>query len=91
MREHLQRLKSAFCYFSMPKTIPIPASGENITYEAALQELEGLVQRMESGQIPLDELLTGYQRGAMLLKICRDKLAAVEQQVKQLDGKAVQE
>ena len=75
----------------MPKTNATAQPDANLTYEAALQELEGLVQRMESGQIPLDELLTGYQRGATLLKICRDKLAAVEQQVKLLDGKAVQE
>jgi exodeoxyribonuclease VII small subunit len=75
----------------MPKTSVSTPPDEALTYEAALQELEVLVQRMESGQIPLDELLSGYQRGAALLKICRDKLAAVEQQVKLLDGKPVQE
>lgn len=57
-----------------------------LTYEAALQELEVLVARMDSGQMPLDDLLAGYQRGAALLKICRDKLAAVEQQIKRLDA-----
>jgi exodeoxyribonuclease VII small subunit len=75
----------------MPKTIAPTASDDNLTYEAALQALEGLVSRMESGQIPLDELLAGYQRGASLLKICQSKLAAVEQQVKLLDGKFAQE
>jgi exodeoxyribonuclease VII small subunit len=69
----------------MPKAPAVPAS---LTYEAALQELEALVARVESGQLPLDDLLTGYQRGAELLKICRDKLQAVEQQIKVLDGKA---
>jgi len=59
----------------------LPAS-----YEAALQELEGLVSRLESGQLPLDQLLTGYQRGAQLLKFCRDKLEAVENQIKVLEG-----
>jgi exodeoxyribonuclease VII small subunit len=38
--------------------------------------------------MPLDELLAGYARGASLLKICRNKLAAVEQQIKLLDGSA---
>ena len=56
------------------------------TYEAALQELEGLVGRLESGQLPLDQLLTGYQRGAQLLKFCRDRLEAVESQIKVLEG-----
>lgn len=56
------------------------------TYEAALQELEALVASLESGQLPLDQLLTGYQRGAELLKFCRDKLEAVETQIKVLEG-----
>ncbi len=59
----------------------LPAS-----YEAALQELEALVASLESGQLPLDQLLTGYQRGAQLLKFCRDKLEAVETQIKVLEG-----
>jgi exodeoxyribonuclease VII small subunit len=71
----------------MPKAPAAPAVPDSLTYEAALQELEGLVARVESGQLPLDELLAGYQRGAVLLKICRDKLQAVEQQIKVLDGK----
>jgi exodeoxyribonuclease VII small subunit len=55
------------------------------TYEAALAELEQLVNRIESGQLPLEELLAGYQRGAQLLQFCRDKLQAVENQIKVLD------
>jgi exodeoxyribonuclease VII small subunit len=54
-------------------------------YEAALAELEKLVSQIESGQLPLEELLSGYQRGAQLLQFCRDKLQAVENQVKVLD------
>lgn len=56
------------------------------SYEAALQELEQLVSRLESGQLPLDQLLTGYQRGAQLLAFCRDKLSAVEHQIKVLEA-----
>ena len=56
------------------------------TYEAALQELEGLVSGLESGQLPLDQLLTGYQRGAQLLAFCKGKLEAVETQIKVLEG-----
>ncbi|MDI1244505.1 MAG: exodeoxyribonuclease VII small subunit, partial [Rhodoferax sp.] len=43
------------------------------SYEAALQELEQLVARLESGDMPLEQLLTQYQRGAELLKFCRDR------------------
>ncbi len=56
------------------------------TYEAALQELEQLVTRLESGQMPLDQLLAGYQRGAALLALCKERLQAVEDQIKVLDG-----
>jgi exodeoxyribonuclease VII small subunit len=63
-----------------PETLPLPES-----YEDAMQELEVLVRRLESGEMPLDQLLSGYQRGAALLQFCRDKLAAVEDQIKVLD------
>ena len=56
------------------------------TYEAALQELEALVARLDAGQLPLDELLTQYQRGAALLQFCRSRLDAVEQQIQVLDN-----
>ena len=64
-----------------PAALPIPA-----TYEAALQELEKLVGQLESGDMPLEQLLSGYQRGAELLQFCRDKLEAVENQIKVLDA-----
>lgn len=70
----------------MAKTSPAPIPAIPASYEAALEELEALVARLESGQLPLDQLLTGYQRGAELLKFCRDKLEAVEGQIKVLEG-----
>ncbi len=82
-------LESVFCrtIHAMPKTSPeAPAAALPATYEAALQELEQLVARLESGQMPLDELLSGYRRGAALLALCKDKLQAVEDQIKVLDG-----
>lgn len=50
-----------------------------------MAELEQLVARLESGDMPLDQLLSGYQRGAQLLQFCRDRLQAVEDQIKVLD------
>ena len=55
------------------------------SYEDALRELEQLVATLESGDVPLDQLLSGYQRGAALLQFCKDKLQAVEEQIKVLD------
>ena len=70
----------------MPKAPATPAlPAEPASYEAALQELEQLVARIETGQLPLDQMLAGYQRGASLLTFCRQRLDAVQDQIKVLD------
>ena len=61
------------------------AGAEPARYEDALAELERLVQAMEGSQMPLDALLDSYRRGAQLLAFCRDRLQAVEAQVKLLE------
>lgn len=61
------------------------AAAANVSYESDLQELEQLVARLESGELPLHQLLAQYQRGAELLQACRNRLQAVEDQVKLLD------
>jgi exodeoxyribonuclease VII small subunit len=60
---------------SAPSAPPLP-------FEAALAELERLVSNMENGQLPLDQLLHSYKRGAELLQQCRQQLQAVDEQVK---------
>jgi exodeoxyribonuclease VII small subunit len=60
---------------------PLPTS-----YEAALAELEQLLARLEAGQLPLDDLLTHHRRGAALLAFCRDRLQAVENQIRVSEG-----
>ncbi len=42
--------------------------------------------QLEGGQLPLDQLLERYQRGAALLAFCRDRLEAVDKQIKVLEG-----
>jgi len=65
---------------SAPILNPQPAN-----YEQALAELEALVAAMEGGQLPLDGLLQSSRRGADLLNYCRERLEAVESQVKVLE------
>lgn len=80
---------------SKPSANARPASSaaqeqEPAGYELAVEELERLVQAMEAGQLPLDQLLASYQRGAALLKYCRARLQAVEQQVQIIEGGGAQ-
>lgn len=73
---------------AVPPQSPRPQAGDvsvPANYEVALQELEALISRMDAGEMPLDELLVSYQRGAVLLQFCREQLQAVEEQVKVLE------
>ncbi|QXL84675.1 exodeoxyribonuclease VII small subunit [Comamonas sp. NLF-1-9] len=73
----------------MPKALAKTPPAEPESYEAALQELEALVARIEAGQLPLEQMLASYQRGAQLLQFCRQRLDAVQEQIKLLDGGAL--
>lgn len=71
---------------STTKTSRAAAPKPPVSYEAALEELEQLVAQIDAGQLPLDQLLSRYQRGAELLAFCRARLEAVEGQIQQLEG-----
>jgi len=58
-------------------SIPEPPA----SFEAALAELEEIVASMEGGQLPLQESLAAYKRGAELLAYCQAALKDAEQQV----------
>lgn len=64
----------------------MPAAVPPISFEAALQELERIVQVMESGDAPLEESLANYERGMALLKTCQERLAAAEQKIRMLEN-----
>jgi exodeoxyribonuclease VII small subunit len=64
----------------MEQTPDLPAS-----FEAALAELEGLVARMEGGQLPLAESLEAYRRGARLLAYCQTALKDAQLEVEILE------
>ncbi|MBL8756062.1 MAG: exodeoxyribonuclease VII small subunit [Planctomycetes bacterium] len=56
--------------------------GDEPGYAEASSELEGILHDIESGQIDLDVLTEKVERAAILLAICRRKLAATETKVK---------
>jgi exodeoxyribonuclease VII small subunit len=69
-------------YLLLPMTTPdqLPKN-----FESALAELEAIVASMEDGQLPLQESLTAYARGAALLAFCQSALKEAQQQVEVLE------
>jgi exodeoxyribonuclease VII small subunit len=58
-------------------------SGDNkpVDFEKALAELESLVERLERGDVPLDEALRTFERGVALTRQCQARLQAAQQKV----------
>ena len=52
-----------------------------MNFEDALAELEGIVRRLEGGQVKLDDAILAYERGAQLKRHCEKKLNEAQQRV----------
>jgi exodeoxyribonuclease VII small subunit len=59
-----------------------------LDFEAAMRELEELVERLEHGDLPLEESLAAFERGVMLTRSCQAALKEAEQKVEILLKKA---
>ena len=59
-----------------------------MSFEDAMKELEDVVAKLESGDVPLEDSIKLYERGAALKEHCQKKLAEAEEKVAQitLDG-----
>ncbi len=60
---------------------------EPASFEDALSELEALVERMESGDLTLEESLSAFERGISLTRQCQEALQAAEQKVEILTAR----
>jgi exodeoxyribonuclease VII small subunit len=57
---------------------------EKISYDAAVQEIEGILGMIEEGNLGVDELAEKVTRVTTLLKICRDRLHRTEEQINRI-------
>jgi len=57
---------------------------EPLTFESAQKELEQIVERLETGQAPLDETIKLWERGEELYKFCREQLDAAHGKIEEL-------
>jgi exodeoxyribonuclease VII small subunit len=62
----------------------VDALDAKLTFEAALGRLESIVESMESGEVPLAELLAKFEEGTQLLKVCEARLKDAELKIEQL-------
>jgi exodeoxyribonuclease VII small subunit len=60
-------------------------------FEEVLKKLDGIVEAMESDDLPLETLLSKYEEGTKLVKICQEKLAEAELKIQQLEKGAAGE
>ena len=58
---------------------------DNVPFEEAVRKLEGIVEAMESGDLPLETLLARFEEGARLLKSCQTKLEDAEVKIQTLE------
>ncbi|WP_216829446.1 exodeoxyribonuclease VII small subunit [Alkalihalobacterium elongatum] len=57
---------------------------EELSFEDAINELESVVEKLEQGDVPLEEAISMFQQGMNLSKLCHDKLTVVEKQLEQI-------
>ena len=67
-----------------------PKTQKPQSFEQALAEIESIVTAMETGQLPLEQSLSAYKRGAELLQYCQAQLREAQQQVKVLEAGTLQ-
>jgi len=61
-----------------------PVQGPRTSFEQALKRLEGVVERLEDGDIPLEEALKLFEEGVRLSRLCSKKLDEAEKKVELL-------
>jgi exodeoxyribonuclease VII small subunit len=59
---------------------PKPREAE-LNFEGAMDRLEKIVEQMESGKLPLEDLIVRYEEGMKLVKTCQERLANAEQKI----------
>lgn len=63
-----------------------------LTFEDALRALEEVVRKLESGEVPLDESISLYERGEQLRRHCQARLDAAQARIEKIvaapDGRA---
>src|SRR5947199_6461569 len=52
-----------------------------LNFEGAMDRLEKIVEQMETGKLPLEDLIVRYEEGMNLVKVCQERLTSAEQKI----------
>ena len=55
--------------------------GSELNFEKAMSRLEAIVEQMETGKLPLEDLIVRYEEGMNLVKVCQERLTSAEQKI----------
>lgn len=73
---------------SKPSKAADAARTDNLPFEEAMKRLEAIVDAMESEDLPLESLLSRYEEGVKLARVCQAKIADAELKIEQLEKNA---
>ena len=54
---------------------------ENLSFEESLEKLEEIVNRLENGDVPLDDAIDEFEKAMQLVKVCNQKLSSAEESI----------
>ena len=73
-----------------PSLVSVSKSTKEQSFEDALKDLEGIIENLETGEVPLSDLVEQYEQGTKLLKVCHERLNEAELKIEKLREKSDQ-
>src|SRR5207237_10502969 len=67
--------------FGSPMSSKAKVAAPELNFEKAMDRLEAIVEQMETGKLPLEDLIVRYEEGMNLVKVCQERLTNAEQKI----------
>ena len=67
--------------FAFAMSSKAKSPGTELNFEKAMSRLEAIVEQMESGKLPLEDLIVRYEEGMKLVRVCQERLTSAEQKI----------
>jgi exodeoxyribonuclease VII small subunit len=74
-------IRPAVLNFAFAMSSKAKSPGSELNFEKAMSRLEAIVEQMETGKLPLEELIVRYEEGMNLVKVCQERLTSAEQKI----------